>query len=78
MLFVDGPPDQSEHETFDWGEAALKALDSWTNVETPVYSYDWSKRAGVQREARGVEDGYLYTRNYKDSTICAYTRLSAK
>lgn len=53
VLFVDGPADPSEHETFDWGDAALKALDSWTNVETPVYSYDWSKRSGDQGEVRG-------------------------
>jgi len=29
VLFVDGPSEHSEHETFNWGEAALKALDGW-------------------------------------------------
>lgn len=45
IVFVDGPSDPSEHETFDWGEAALKALDSWTN-NSVVYLYDWTKQRG--------------------------------
>ncbi|KAJ7254811.1 hypothetical protein C8J57DRAFT_1076033, partial [Mycena rebaudengoi] len=29
VIFVDGPKKHSEHETFDWGEAALAALAGW-------------------------------------------------
>ncbi|KAF9483869.1 hypothetical protein BDN70DRAFT_873261 [Pholiota conissans] len=29
IVFVDGPEDKVEHEFFDWGRAALHALDSW-------------------------------------------------
>lgn len=46
-VFVDGPSDEAEHATFEWGEAALKALDSWQREDTKtVYTYDWSKRMG--------------------------------
>ena len=27
--FVDGPADHAEHETYDWGKAALRALNEW-------------------------------------------------
>ncbi|KAL5529131.1 hypothetical protein ACEPAG_5105 [Sanghuangporus baumii] len=42
ITFIDGPPDLSQHEAFDWGEAALNILDSWTN-NSVVYAYDWTK-----------------------------------
>lgn len=29
IIFVDGPEDKGEHESYDWGKAALDALDSW-------------------------------------------------
>ncbi|KAJ7199836.1 hypothetical protein GGX14DRAFT_171586 [Mycena pura] len=29
VLFVDGPADHDEHETFDWGAAALETLVAW-------------------------------------------------
>lgn len=53
IFFVDGPSDLSEHESFDWGPAALEALDSWTNGESPAYLYDWSKCLGSQGEING-------------------------
>ncbi|EJD05933.1 uncharacterized protein FOMMEDRAFT_119343 [Fomitiporia mediterranea MF3/22] len=48
VLFVDGPSDPSLHETFDWGEAALEALNSWNKGEASVYTYDWSKKMGKE------------------------------
>jgi hypothetical protein len=45
IVFVDGPSDHDEHETFDWGTAALQALDSWHgNLAKPAF--DWSKQMG--------------------------------
>lgn len=41
--FIDGPADRSEHETFDWGKAALQALDHWEAVVL-ARPYDWTKR----------------------------------
>ncbi|KAF5373174.1 hypothetical protein D9758_001549 [Tetrapyrgos nigripes] len=32
VVFVDGPENRAEHEEFDWGGAALRALDRWTEV----------------------------------------------
>ncbi|KAH8117451.1 hypothetical protein DFH11DRAFT_1575108 [Phellopilus nigrolimitatus] len=52
VVFVDGPSDQSQHETFNWGEAALNALDSWNGDTRPIYSYDWSKKMGIKGEVQ--------------------------
>lgn len=43
VLFVEGPADHVEHEDFDWGEAALEALDKWQDVATSHY-YNWTLR----------------------------------
>lgn len=42
ITFVDGPSDHAEHESFDWGRAALDVIDSWKVVDRENY-YDWSK-----------------------------------
>ena len=46
IIFVDGPEDISAHATFDWGQAALKALESWKSDGNVVYSYDWTQKMG--------------------------------
>jgi hypothetical protein len=43
ITFVDGPSDHTEHESFDWGRAALDTINSWTPVRREYY-YDWSKQ----------------------------------
>lgn len=45
ILFVDGPEDHADHEDYDWGKAALEALDSWQAEHREIY-YDWTKRKG--------------------------------
>lgn len=40
---MDGPDNQDEHETYDWGKAALEAIDTWA-VGASVPLFDWSKR----------------------------------
>lgn len=49
VTFVDGPPDLADHETFDWGQAALEVIDSWRAVDIPVY-YDWRKQQKLEPE----------------------------
>lgn len=44
VLFVDGPADQGLHDAFDWGRAALDALDQWQDTRNPSLLYDWTKR----------------------------------
>ena len=44
IIFVDGPEDHAEHETFDWGAAALEALDGWVNSSATEVQYDWSTK----------------------------------
>ncbi|KAF8191456.1 hypothetical protein K438DRAFT_1830545 [Mycena galopus ATCC 62051] len=41
VVFVDGPSAHSEHETFNWGEAALKAIDDWKR-DPARGIYDWT------------------------------------
>ncbi|KAJ7043086.1 hypothetical protein C8F04DRAFT_1073636 [Mycena alexandri] len=43
IIFVDGPKERSEHESFNWGEAALKALDAWDRDAGDAL-FDWSAR----------------------------------
>ncbi|EAU88318.2 hypothetical protein CC1G_05084 [Coprinopsis cinerea okayama7 len=51
IVFVDGPEKLEEHETFDWGAAALKAIDGWTlEQETPAFQ--WTK--GLDGKPRDV------------------------
>ncbi len=42
LLFVDGPKDLSEHETFDWGAAAMKQLETWSLPSWDGYGFKWS------------------------------------
>ncbi|KIK18296.1 hypothetical protein PISMIDRAFT_24690 [Pisolithus microcarpus 441] len=43
VIFVDGPADHSEHETFDWGKAALEAIDSWQYDKSQILPFHWNK-----------------------------------
>ncbi|KAJ3741691.1 hypothetical protein DFH05DRAFT_1551554 [Lentinula detonsa] len=50
VTFVDGPEDLAQHETYDWGTAALRAIANWKEGETES-NYDWTKRIdGTQVE----------------------------
>ncbi|KAJ7158349.1 hypothetical protein C8R43DRAFT_364531 [Mycena crocata] len=43
IVFVDGPSSLSEHENYNWGDAALKALDGWKrDAENGLF--DWTAR----------------------------------
>ncbi|KAF8894495.1 hypothetical protein BD779DRAFT_842386 [Infundibulicybe gibba] len=44
IIFVDGPESHTEHEDFDWGAAALAAIEAWQS-ENVAPLFDWSKRA---------------------------------
>ena len=54
IVFVDGPTWHEEHENFDWGTAALQAIESWTgdNIK-PLF--DWTKG----KNGKGFEEGSL-------------------
>ncbi|KAI0373261.1 hypothetical protein BV20DRAFT_1104084 [Pilatotrama ljubarskyi] len=43
VRFIDGPADHAEHETFDWGKAAMDALDHWQGVAASHF-YNWHLR----------------------------------
>jgi len=48
VIFVDGPTDPGQHETFDWGKAALEAIDSWeAGKNNPLYN--WSMESDSTR-----------------------------
>ncbi|KAL0580446.1 hypothetical protein V5O48_001600 [Marasmius crinis-equi] len=52
VVFVDGPEDKEEHETFDWGDAAISALDRWhekrSKLPRPAFDWDSGKTATVR------------------------------
>lgn len=41
VIFVDGPADLPEHETFDWGQAALDAINSWQYDKFQTLPFHW-------------------------------------
>ncbi|KAJ7460932.1 hypothetical protein B0H11DRAFT_2057457 [Mycena galericulata] len=50
QLINNGIDSSTEHECFNWGEAALKALDSWKRAEDGLF--DWTARVeGKHSEA---------------------------
>jgi hypothetical protein len=75
VLFVDGPPNLlpdataipeenpewiKAHEEFDWGTAALEALDGWDReVEFKKYPFDWGRRRNASAGADVDQDGGL-------------------
>jgi predicted Rossmann-fold nucleotide-binding protein len=49
ITFVDGPEDLSQHASFDWGSAAIKAIDGWnSNAVQPIF--DWHKTVDGQKQ----------------------------
>ncbi|KAI8999055.1 hypothetical protein BD414DRAFT_143116 [Trametes punicea] len=49
VRFIDGPADHAEHETFDWGKAAMEALDHWEGVPASHF-YNWHLRKDGKSE----------------------------
>jgi hypothetical protein len=41
VVFVDGPSSHTEHESFNWGQAALKAIDGWKR-DADDGLYNWT------------------------------------
>ncbi|KAG2115526.1 hypothetical protein DEU56DRAFT_840864 [Suillus clintonianus] len=42
-VFVDGPADQKDHESFDWGKATVDAIAAWQHVQAEAYPIHWTK-----------------------------------
>lgn len=52
VIVVDGPADPQEHEMFDWGKAALEALDSWEHGKNyPLYDWSLKSDSGEQESS---------------------------
>ena len=45
IRFVDGPPNHSDHESFDWGGALLDEIDSWKWCPEFSLAFDWTESA---------------------------------
>jgi hypothetical protein len=43
VVFVDGPADHAAHETFDWGKAAVDAIDAWQHDKVSPLPFFWNK-----------------------------------
>ncbi|TDL27648.1 hypothetical protein BD410DRAFT_819006 [Rickenella mellea] len=53
VIFVDGPQDISEHESFDWGSAVVSILDSWKAVDWEGFGYDWTLKPDGDASSSG-------------------------
>jgi hypothetical protein len=48
ITFVEYPlPDSEDAKVFDWGKAAMKALEGWRMEGAPLF--DWPVRASLSR-----------------------------
>jgi len=43
IVFVDGPADHNKHESFDWGQAAVDAIDAWEHDKVSTLPFYWNK-----------------------------------
>ncbi|KAF5386826.1 hypothetical protein D9615_001624 [Tricholomella constricta] len=43
IVFVDGPSSHDEHEKFDWGTAALEAIETWKGDDTKS-RFNWRQK----------------------------------
>ncbi|KAH9915792.1 uncharacterized protein BXZ73DRAFT_92571 [Epithele typhae] len=50
IRYVEGPEDVAEHDTFDWGAAAVAALDQWDTVQA-THFYNWHLRKEGETDA---------------------------
>ncbi|KAG1882903.1 hypothetical protein F4604DRAFT_1739444 [Suillus subluteus] len=42
-VFVDGPTDHKDHESFNWGQAALDAIAAWQHDQVRTLPFHWTK-----------------------------------
>jgi uncharacterized protein (TIGR00730 family) len=42
-VFVDGPTDHKDHESFNWGQAALDAIAAWRHDQVQTLPFNWTK-----------------------------------
>jgi len=42
-VFVDGPADHKDHESFDWGKAAIDAIVAWRHDQVQTLPFHWKK-----------------------------------
>ncbi|KAI5899268.1 uncharacterized protein SCHCODRAFT_02604665 [Schizophyllum commune H4-8] len=60
ILFVDGPTDRSAHAAYDWGKAALDAIDEWYTTHTARPLFNWvTKEDG--KTVKTMSDAMAFT-----------------
>ncbi|KAG2348441.1 hypothetical protein BDR05DRAFT_986984 [Suillus weaverae] len=42
-VFVDGPTDHKDHESFNWGQAAMDAVAAWQHDQVQTLPFYWTK-----------------------------------
>lgn len=48
VVFVHGPADRQEHDIYNWGKAAIDALDAWDASHVECLPFDWQKEKGAE------------------------------
>ncbi|KAG9318176.1 hypothetical protein JVU11DRAFT_255 [Chiua virens] len=57
VVFVDGPADHAAHETFDWGQAAISAIEAWEHDKISTLPFHWHK--DVDRSDLSYVNGHV-------------------
>ncbi|KAF8842484.1 hypothetical protein BDN67DRAFT_899107 [Paxillus ammoniavirescens] len=57
VVFVEGPADPDEHEDYDWGTAALKAIDAWEHDKVSTLPFHWTKDVDSSNIGKGASSG---------------------
>lgn len=55
-VFVDGPKDHKDHESFNWGQAAIDAIAAWQYDQIRSLPFHWTKDTDTSAKPNGKPD----------------------
>lgn len=55
-VFVDGPKDHKDHESFNWGQAAIDAIAAWQYDQIRSLPFHWTKDTDTSAKPNGKSD----------------------
>ena len=55
IVFVDGPTSHRDHGNFDWGTAAVQAIQAWRWDDVKVLPFDWT----TGKDGKAFDEGTL-------------------
>ncbi|OAX41596.1 hypothetical protein K503DRAFT_475993 [Rhizopogon vinicolor AM-OR11-026] len=55
-VFVDGPADHEDHESFNWGQAAVDAISAWQHDKVQTLPFYWTRDTDSSTIPNGEAD----------------------